>query len=58
MSMFSNKFEKYTFIGMLLVLFALAGNSMYKINETGGLKASIIEAGKEVKDIMKEIKEH
>jgi len=56
--MFSNKFEKYTFIGMLLVLFALAGNSMYKINETGGLKASIIEAGKEVKDIMKEIKEH
>ena len=45
-------------IGALVVL--IAGNLMYvsyKIDKAGGLKTVIVEAGKEVKDIKRQINE-
>ena len=55
---FSGRFEKYTFLGILLVLFVLIVNSVAQLNAEGGLRAAVVEAGKELKDIAREIKEY
>jgi len=40
---------------MFLLFFVAVGLTVYTVHEAGGVKAVIIEAGKEVKDIAKEI---
>lgn len=48
-------------IGFTLLVFVLEIGScsytIYKINENGGVKETIIDAGKEIKDISKQIGE-
>ena len=50
--------EKGVVVVMVLLVAAIVCNFMYvsyKIDKAGGLKAVIVEAGKEVKDIKKQI---
>ena len=50
--------EKKVIVVMLLLVALIVGNLMYvsyKIDKAGGLKTVIVEAGKEVKDIKKQI---
>ena len=52
--------EKKVIVVMLLLVAVIVGNLMYvgyKIDKAGGLKTVIVEAGKEVKDIKRQINE-
>lgn len=56
-----DSFEKKLGILMLVLVVILLGNCMYmagKIEDAGGVKALIIDAGKELKEISAEIDKH
>lgn len=42
-------------IGIIVICFIVIGKSCYEIEQAGGLKTVIIETGKEIKEIRKEI---
>ena len=50
--------EKKVIVAMVLLVALIIGNFMYvsyKIDQAGGLKSVIVEAGKEIKDIKRQI---